>query len=62
MKVIKRIRDWLIGPRNQKLNEEDMAEARRVHRRLEKFPRLKGCPNPQAFRIALFKHRYGLSQ
>jgi hypothetical protein len=62
MKLLRRLREWLIGPRDMKLSEEDMAELRRVQRRINKFPRLKGCPNPQAHRNALFQHRYGLSQ
>lgn len=60
MNVIKRIRNWLLGPQDQKLSEQDMAEARRVYRRLSKFPKLKGAPNPHAHRTALFKSRYGL--
>ena len=60
MNLIKRLRDWLEGPRDQKLHEEDLNEIRRVQRRLNKFPRLKGCPNPQAHRNALFKSRHGL--
>ena len=62
MKVIKRIRNWLLGPQDQKLSENDTIEARRVYRRLTKFPKMKGAPNPYAHRTALFKSRYGLSQ
>jgi hypothetical protein len=62
MRLIKRLRDWFQGPRDQKLSETDIAELRRVQRRIEKFPRLKGCPNPQAHRTALLKGRYGLDQ
>jgi hypothetical protein len=62
MKLIKRLRDWLVGTRDQKLSPEDENEIYRVNRRLTKFPKLKGAPNPQAHRDAHFKHRYGLSQ
>lgn len=62
MNLIKRVREWLNGPRDQKLSPEDENELRRVQRRLSKFPRLKGCPNTQAHRVAAFKYRYGLIQ
>lgn len=35
-------------------------ECLRVQRRLKKFPKLKGCPNPVAHRNAHFKARFGL--
>jgi hypothetical protein len=62
MKLLKRLREWLVGPRDQKLSPEDEAELYRVKRRLQKYPKLKGSPNPQAHRNAPFKSRYGLSQ
>jgi hypothetical protein len=61
MKLLRRLQEWLTGPRDQKLSPADEAELYRVQRRLNKFPRLKGCPNPQAHRNALFQSRYGLA-
>lgn len=50
------------GIRNeQEWSEEERKELQRVHRRLTKFPRLKGGVNPMAMRTALFKERYNLN-
>jgi hypothetical protein len=61
MKLLKRLREWLVGPRDQKLSPEDEAAIHRAKRRLTKYPKLKGSPNPQAHRTAHFKYRYELS-
>jgi len=61
MKLIQRLRKWLASDDKQKLSPEDEAELIRVKRRLMKFPKLKGCPNPNAHRTAIFKYRRGIA-
>lgn len=61
MKILKIIKDLFSGVElERELTEREKAEARRAKRRMEKFPRIKGSPYPQAMRNHLFKERYNL--
>lgn len=44
----------------RELTTEEKAEARRIKRRMEKHPRMKGSPYPMALRTHLFKERYNI--
>lgn len=62
MRILNAIKRILFGTSPvAEATEAQILEARRVRRRLEKFPRLRGCPNPYAHRNAHFKARFGLS-
>lgn len=61
MRILKQIRELLTSKiRDSKPSPEQETEMRRVVRRLRKFPRLKGCPNPHAHRTDLMKYRRGI--
>jgi hypothetical protein len=61
MKIFKIIKELFSGkPPERELTKHEKAEARRVRRKLERFPRMKGSPYPLAMRNHLFKERYNL--
>jgi hypothetical protein len=61
MKIFKIIKDLFSGVAPEReLTEREKTEARRVKRRMEKFPRIKGSPYPMAMRNHLFKEKYNL--
>ncbi len=63
MRILKQIRELLTGKKDdQKPSPQQEAEMHRVSRRLRKYPRLKGCPNPYAHRMAIWRYRKGISQ
>jgi len=62
MKIFKIIKNLFSGVAPEReLTKREKAEARRVKRRLERFPRMKGSPYPMAMRNHLFKERYNLA-
>lgn len=62
MKLLKIIKELFSGkPPERKLTKHEKAEALRVKRRMERFPRMKGSPYPMAMRNQLFKERYNLA-
>lgn len=61
MKIFKIIKDLFSGKAPEReLTKKEIKEAQRAKRRLEKFPRMKHSPYPQAMRNHLFKERYNL--